>query len=87
MCLRPDFSICIVFLCAFNTLNYSAYLQEWLHYTKQLKIFRNIQVSGDFMSALQDLIPEAIPSQRSYKTVGLILSSYGYGYLKYSTCE
>jgi hypothetical protein len=33
-------------------------------------------VSSDFMSLLQDLIPEVIPSQKCHMNVDLILNSY-----------
>jgi hypothetical protein len=34
-------------------------------------------MSNDFMSVLQDLIPEVIPSQKCHMNIGLILNSYG----------
>jgi len=37
----------------------------------------SLQVSGDFMSVLQDLIPETIPSHKRLANVGQNLSGYG----------
>jgi hypothetical protein len=34
-------------------------------------------MSGDFMSILQELIPEVIPSQKCHMNMGLILIGYG----------
>jgi hypothetical protein len=34
-------------------------------------------MSGDFMSVLQDLIPEVIPFQKCHMNIGPILNIYG----------
>jgi hypothetical protein len=38
------------------------------------------RVSGDFVSVLQDLIPEVIPSQKCHMNTGPILNCYGVTY-------
>jgi hypothetical protein len=37
---------------------------------------KDIQMSGDLMSLLQDLIPEAVPSRKCHTDIGLILNDY-----------
>jgi hypothetical protein len=46
-------------------------------YKIENKTLGTYRMLGDIMSILQDLIPEAIPSQKRHMNTGLILNGYG----------
>lgn len=59
---------------ACQTFNIFIYL--WTDTQKQFNLHAEYSMSGDFMSLLQELIPEAIPSQACPVNMGLILCGY-----------